>query len=1225
MYITEIIIDGFKSYAQRTVISGFDPYFNAITGLNGSGKSNILDAICFVLGISNLSQVRAGSLQELVYKQGQAGVSRATVTIVFDNADKASSPVGYEDYEQITVTRQVIIGGKNKYLINGHNAQLSRVQNLFHSVQLNVNNPHFLIMQGRITKVLNMKPPEIKAMIEEAAGTRMFEAKKQAALKTIEKKDSKLHEITAILNDEITPKLEKLRKERTSYLDYQKTQMECEHIQHLCIAYDFVQAEEALRLSSAELDQITAQRASLELQAQQCEQRIQELNGTIAELEHKRSAEAGEAYRECEGRVGELSKALVKANANWQHRQEAAAAERKTLASLERNRAELTASVARAETELVAARERHASLERAAAEAAAALEQLQQKVHGFTLGTADASGVKTLTSALGDAKAAVQAAKTEVQQCDMKIKHAEEDLKRHAKASQGAEKEYARLTKQHQAAVAALEKARAELEAIAIDPTAKANLQQARETERKLVAGLTEKYDAAAAKLNALDFAYADPVPDFDRRRVRGLVANLITVRDPAACTAIEVAAGGKLYNVVVDTEETGKLLLSGGQLKRRVTIVPLNKIASRTPSADAVRVARDEGQAQLAIELIGYEADVDAAMRYVFGSTFVCRELDAARRVTFHKGVMTRSVTLDGDVFDPAGTLTGGSRTQPGASILQQLEQVRALRADLEAHRSALRDIEARLGALQQSAAQVDVRTRERDVRQHATELAQAQLEQCPFHQHMQEKEKLEAALAALRKEREAALERVGAAEKRCEQIEHEIAASHDARANEVELLQAELAKAKKASAAAAERRGKAQRELDTIAMDIENSRTELAALEQQVLAAQAAIGRSDEDVRLSAEELAERKAAFERANDELAERRARLALADSAIAEQRAELDAMQRRRTEGDLEAKRQAHRLERITKERKEAAQAVEHLLAKHPWIGPERAQFGRPNSIYDFSPASVNDARRRLGVLRDAQQRLSKSVNMKVINMFGKAEQEYADLMKKKHIVEKDRNQIHSTIGELDRKKNEALQRTYEQVNRDFDSIFSSLLPGTHAKLAPVDGESASEGLEVKVAFGDVWKDSLTELSGGQRSLVALSLILAMLLFKPAPMYILDEVDAALDLSHTQNIGHMLRTHFARSQFIVVSLKDGMFNNANVLFRTKFVDGVSTVTRTVQSQQRAHPPSGEKENDDRNPPRSRAKAAGQAATKRLRAVAAADESGGAAASNAERSE
>jgi structural maintenance of chromosome 2 len=146
MFIREIIIDGFKSYSTRTTVSGWDQQFNAITGLNGSGKSNILDAICFVLGITNLSQVRASNLQDLVYKMGQAGVTKATVSILFDNSDAATSPVGYEHCDTINVTRQVIIGGRNKYLINGKNAQASAVANLFQSVGLNVNNPHFLIM-----------------------------------------------------------------------------------------------------------------------------------------------------------------------------------------------------------------------------------------------------------------------------------------------------------------------------------------------------------------------------------------------------------------------------------------------------------------------------------------------------------------------------------------------------------------------------------------------------------------------------------------------------------------------------------------------------------------------------------------------------------------------------------------------------------------------------------------------------------------------------------------------------------------------------------------------------------------------------------------------------------------------------------------------------------------------------------------------------------------------
>lgn len=136
--------------------------------------------------------------------------------------------------------------------------------------------------------------------------------------------------------------------------------------------------------------------------------------------------------------------------------------------------------------------------------------------------------------------------------------------------------------------------------------------------------------------------------------------------------------------------------------------------------------------------------------------------------------------------------------------------------------------------------------------------------------------------------------------------------------------------------------------------------------------------------------------------------------------------------------------------------------------------------------------------------------------------------------------------------------------------RDFGAIFGELLPGSFARLDKPEGASTiTAGLEIKVRLGAVWKESLGELSGGQRSLIALSLILALLRHKPAPVYILDEVDAALDPSHTQNIGRILKSpRFHGAQFVVVSLKEGMFGNANVLFRTRFVDGISSVERVV---------------------------------------------------------
>ncbi len=263
-------------------------------------------------------------------------MTRASVTLVFDNKKRApsdtdgqkdaflsasASPVGYEHCDQITVTRQVVIGGlysinshslwpslkwnglsppfslslciyltgKNKYLINGHTAQAQQVQNLFHSVQLNVNNPHFLIMQGRITKVLNMKPPEILGMIEEAAGTRMFENKKLAALKTIEKKETKVQEINNVLAEEITPTLERLRAEQTHYVQFQANSTKVERLERFCVAHEYAQAEEAALQNVQEVTDMETSVKDMEAQETALVVSLKEFEATISDLQDKKA------------------------------------------------------------------------------------------------------------------------------------------------------------------------------------------------------------------------------------------------------------------------------------------------------------------------------------------------------------------------------------------------------------------------------------------------------------------------------------------------------------------------------------------------------------------------------------------------------------------------------------------------------------------------------------------------------------------------------------------------------------------------------------------------------------------------------------------------------------------------------------------------------------------------------------------------------------------------
>ena len=235
------------------------------------------------------------------------------------------------------------------------------------------------------------------------------------------------------------------------------------------------------------------------------------------------------------------------------------------------------------------------------------------------------------------------------------------------------------------------------------------------------------------------------------------------------------------------------------------------------------------------------------------------------------------------------------------------------------------------------------------------------------------------------------------------------------------------------------------------------------------------------------------------------------------------------------DNELKIEEMKHEISKAAEEAKDAGKLVKAMLEKYEWISVDRKFFGEPGSAYDFNATDPKEAQKRVQKLEENKEKLERTVNMRAMTMLDKAEVQYNDLMRKKATVENDKAKIKKVIEELDRKKKEELRSAWDKVNKDFGSIFSTLLPGTNAKLQPPDGMDVLDGLEVKVAFGDVWKESLSELSGGQRSLVALSLILSLLLFKPAPLYILDEVDAALDLSHTQNIGHMLKTHFKHSQ------------------------------------------------------------------------------------------
>jgi structural maintenance of chromosome 2 len=270
------------------------------------------------------------------------------------------------------------------------------------------------------------------------------------------------------------------------------------------------------------------------------------------------------------------------------------------------------------------------------------------------------------------------------------------------------------------------------LKKLGFQPGREEDLHKQETSLRGRIRQLQQQCDTMKRKVANIDFSYSDPSPGFDRSKVRGLVAQLFTLdKDQArAGTALEICAGGRLYNVVVDSEVTGTQLLQNGKLRKRVTIIPLNKISVFRASAEKVGAASKlaPGKVDLALSLIGYDDEVSAAMDYVFGSTLVCEDAETAKRVTFDPAVRMKSVTLEGDVYDPSGTLSGGS--SPNTSgVLVTLQKLNELFKELSNQEQALSDVQAIISKDRKKLDQARKIEQELELKSHEIQLTEDQI----------------------------------------------------------------------------------------------------------------------------------------------------------------------------------------------------------------------------------------------------------------------------------------------------------------------------------------------------------------------------------------------------------------------------------------------------------------------------------------------------------------
>ncbi|KAF8207243.1 condensin complex subunit SMC2 [Mycena galopus ATCC 62051] len=1153
MRIEELVLEGFKSYPVRTQITGWDASFNAITGLNGTGKSNILDAISFVLGLTNMSTMRASNQTDLIYKRGQAGVTKASVTIVFDNSDVSKSPPGHESSKQITVTRQLSLPNVTKYLLNGHKVPQASIQSLFQSVQLNINNPNFVIMQGKITKVLNMRPQEILGMVEEAAGTRMFEDRKDKAIKTMSKKDKKVQEITALLTEEITPKLDKLRKEKRKFLEFQKAETELQRIERVLRAWEWeearlrgVQKQKDIRKKEADIEAQEGKKEELQRECDAAERK----GGKLAKLEEA---------------VAELDKGLVKTRTQVDLKKGSIKDEENRLeASLTEKKAQVDELNASHKT----VKDKHTGL---TDKLATAEELLQSLLTGLSNNKDNkATGGGGYMGQLATARQQAAQAAAEEKQSRVKLGMSEGELKTLEARFKTMEREAGDGRKKLEGMRATVEACRNKVAQCAWSEEKERASEGGLQELQVQVRSLENNREKIHQGLSYLDFKYALG-PHFDRQKVKGRVALLLKLAQenyPSA-QALEVASSGKLQSVVVDDEKVAKDLLNS-RLERKVHLIPLNKIQPRVISHTKWRAAEQigEGKVRTALSLVRYPANVAKAIEFVFSDTLICDTPEIAKKVTFADAVKVKSVTLAGDVYDPSGSLSGGSAPN-SSGVLIRVQELLEAEDRLDEARAQLKELENTQAKSQKARDEWKTRMKELDMRGHELKLMEEQMQGSNAAQLGTQVEKLKQTIAELKAAIQTAQEKQAEANEDCARLQRDMDEFKNNKDGKIDELKADISKQKAALQKHSVIVKMQQKEQQTAQLELEQMETDLETSKATADEASAGVASLKDELAKLDRQLVKEQASYDEANTKLQEERATLKRFDNELLALDRVIKEKKQAISKTELAIQKLGIDIQNLTKEANAAANLGAHLEKEHEWIHDDKAQFGKQGGQYDFAANNMPELKTRVEELSTQTKGMKKSINPKVLAMIDNVEKREASLKKMLATVMKDKEKIEETIAELDRYKREALESTWKKVDGDFGGIFAELLPGNFAKLQPPEDQDLMDGLEVKVRLGSVWKQSLTELSGGQRSLIALSLIMSLLQFKPAPMYILDEIDAALDLSHTQHIGQLFRTRFKGSQFIVVSLKEGLFTNANVLFKTRFRDGTSIVERTAQ--------------------------------------------------------
>lgn len=1207
MRLISLSLHGFKSFPERTVLE-FHEGVTAIVGPNGSGKSNVTDAIRWVLGEQSVKTLRGDSMQDIIFSgtSTRRSMSFAEVTMNVDNSDRLLKI----DFAEIAITRRLYRSGESEYMINGQPVRLKDINALFMDTGLGKDS-YSIIGQGKVDEILSTKSEDRRRVFEEAAGIQKYKTRKNEAQRKLEHTDANLTRVNDILV-ELEAQLEPLRKQSETAKTYLNlhNQMRSKDIALLRYQISAWQKRqdahnEDLRLTQADLADSRKQQEVLDLK--QLESRASlaqidealellrsernQLNAleTAAQSEETRLAERREQLKRRLGEQGESAEQV------YQH----LASLREDMEARQEAIREIESKMEAAEAEFALLRTQLHEYQAQVRDAESNLNSLRSKEQQQVAETIRLQGMKLRQESEADLLLA-QAADLELEEADLKSQLKELNLRLDACRDSLA------------AIVADDAKLAEESEALRI------KIQEQRETQKLAELNHSRIAQDIRNKTYRLDTlrdlernmeGYGEAVKNILRRaegdsrlrsNVRGALGSLLTV-DQTYELAIEIALGAAVQNIVVDTSKTAGTIIEILKRERlgRATFLPIDTIRPRYLADHELRdldSMKRQGYIGIASDLLDYPAEIDAIIKNLLGRIVIVNNLDNAVLIAKRFNQSFRIVTLEGDVMNPGGSMTGGYNKKKSSGLLGRQREMTNLETELNdlykeqktaetanrEHETALRDLirgqeklqakgmemaqlktreEARLSALEEQGQ--NLINRQILKRKQADELV---LRQQKTAAGTLEIERLAAAiqeesqsLAETLIEAEEDLSRFGRLQSEARdavanadmertRIEESLRSANEVLAH----IQREYQGREREAADQASQREKAQEELAALEEQIESMGQHVSSAKQAIIEQDAKIDAKtkarqaqDETVSRLYNEIrqqSETTLALETQEVRLEERADKL----------NADLDKARSRLWE-DYELTLMM--LEQEDDRRRQAAANDEGAL-------PEPVEAER----FDEEEAAKEIAKFRQKI------RALGSVNVDSIEDFDKVNERYSFLSAQRDDIEAAKVQLKLVIDELMKAMRDQFQTNFDLIRSYFQETFQELFGGGEADITLEEGSDILEStIEIKASPPGKKLQNMLLLSGGERSLTAIALLFAILKLRPTPFCVLDEIEAALDDVNTLRFTDYIRSYKERSQFIMVTHRKGTMESADMIYGVTMQEkGVSKVLSMVLS-------------------------------------------------------